>query len=144
MNLALHVLRDKDHPGRPCPPAAWIRDLPAGPLLDDLAEQLSIGAAASGMTNCHSVALSFLVNFHEAGHRKRVRMVSGYVDLADGSGRIAHSWVEADGWAIDGAAGEIVIARADWYREHKDADVRATISGAQFAAGVPLWGPAGP
>ena len=69
-----------------------------------------------GNSNAHSVAVSLMGALASAGAASGWTWRMGLVRAADGGEHEDHSWLEADGWAIDASRGTFVIYPAWMYR----------------------------
>ena len=62
--------------------------------------------------NCHDVALGLMADVMAAGCSDGWTWVTG-ID----HGGNDHSWIEYDGWAVDGSCGKLLVSDASWYRQ---------------------------
>lgn len=119
------ALSDKSESPHDCEPAtALIAMLRAGKLPRFMAFR-------HGVHNCHAIVGQLYLDFKDLGIAEMFSFKRGTTPLlaspADPDG--SHSWIEADGWAIEtsgGAVGNPIFVRrvADYYKQMKLANVR--------------------
>jgi hypothetical protein len=72
----------------------------------------------SQLGNCHDVAKALMCDLIAADRAHGWIWVTGYVELS--TSPYAHSWLECNGWALDGTRNQFLVLNARDYHEYMD------------------------
>ena len=120
-----------------CPPADVLSALDKADRLPEFRKALEkqerlVQATAIG--DCHAAAVALMVDLTLAGHATGWSWARGRQTLLKRKGTRDHSWLEAEGWAMDVGAGQrlLFMAMTDyraWHKAHnvvlRDSDATA-------------------